>query len=188
MSHPHHPTLLHNRLPYFGRTGLVRNGLVAEYWFDEKEGQTVPDRSGNGNTATLGTTTGADTTDPTWHTLGLSFDGIDDKLTGQPAATDIYTYMGDGTYGIGRVRGHRPLNGGKMVHDCRYNRILTAAEQTKNLNYIKNIARQRGFAGTVYKEAYPIPVSAGLMDVSINNASVLWVFPDGTTSTVCRYR
>lgn len=34
MSHPHHPTLLHKRLPYFGR-GLVRNGLVAEYWFDE---------------------------------------------------------------------------------------------------------------------------------------------------------
>lgn len=34
MSHPHHPTLLHNRLPYFGR-GLVRNGLVAEYRFDE---------------------------------------------------------------------------------------------------------------------------------------------------------
>jgi hypothetical protein len=35
MSHLHHPTLLHNRLPYFGRTGLVRNGLVAEYRFDE---------------------------------------------------------------------------------------------------------------------------------------------------------
>ena len=34
MSHPHHPTLLHKRLPYFGR-GLVRNGLVAEYRFDE---------------------------------------------------------------------------------------------------------------------------------------------------------
>src|SRR5690606_6761012 len=37
MSHPHHPTLLHNRLPYFGRTGLVRNGLVAEYRFDESK-------------------------------------------------------------------------------------------------------------------------------------------------------
>ena len=185
MSHPHHPTLLHKRLPYFGR-GLVRNGLVAEYPFNTGSGQTVPDVSGNGNHGTLGSTSGVDTNDPAWHPLGLSFDGVDDVITGQPSATDVYTYMGDGVYGIGRVRGHRAKNGGKAVCDLRYNRLLTTAEKTRNLQYVSSLARRRGFTGTVYKEAFPIPCTAGLMDVSITGAPVLWVFPDGTTSTASR--
>jgi len=104
-------------------------------------------------------------------------------ITGQPSATDVYTYMGDGVYGIGRVRGHRAKNGGKAVCDLRYNRLLTTAEKTRNLQYVSSLARRRGFTGTVYKEAFPIPCTAGLMDVSITGAPVLWVFPDGTTST-----
>jgi len=107
-------------------------------------------------------------------------------ITGQPSATDVYTYMGDGVYGIGRVRGHRAKNGGKAVCDLRYNRLLTTAEKTRNLQYVSSLARRRGFTGTVYKEAFPIPCTAGLMDVSITGAPVLWVFPDGTTSTASR--
>jgi hypothetical protein len=71
MSHLHHPTLLHNRLPYFGRTGLVRNGLVAEYRFDESKNllkysqqfdnaawtKTNATATGNATTAPDGTTT-----------------------------------------------------------------------------------------------------------------------------------
>ena len=181
-----HPTLLHDRLPLLGRQGLVRNGLVAEYPFNTGSGQTVPDVSGNGNHGTLGSTSGVDTNDPAWHPLGLSFDGVDDVITGQPSATDVYTYMGDGVYGIGRVRGHRAKNGGKAVCDLRYNRLLTTAEKTRNLQYVSSLARRRGFTGTVYKEAFPIPCTAGLMDVSITGAPVLWVFPDGTTSTASR--
>jgi hypothetical protein len=60
----HHQTLI--PLMSGGNQGLVRNGLVAEYRFDEKGGQTLIDHSGLGNHGTLGSTTGADTNDPTY--------------------------------------------------------------------------------------------------------------------------
>jgi hypothetical protein len=81
MSHPHHPTLLHNRLPYFVRTGLVRSGLVAEYRFNEGSGQILYDYSGNNNHGTLGSTTGSDTNDPTYTGQG-ALCTTDDYFTG----------------------------------------------------------------------------------------------------------
>ena len=60
---------------------LVRDGLVAEYRFDEGRGQVLCDYSGNGNHGTLGSTRGADTNDPLWTPQGLQFDGVDDYVS-----------------------------------------------------------------------------------------------------------
>lgn len=43
-------------------------GLVAEWTFDEGTGQTTADKSGTGNSATLGATSAVETADPTWIT------------------------------------------------------------------------------------------------------------------------
>jgi hypothetical protein len=53
--------------------GLVRSGLVAEYRFNEGSGQVLHDYSGNNNHGVLGSTTGADTNDPTWTGNGAYF-------------------------------------------------------------------------------------------------------------------
>ncbi len=41
-------------------------GLVGEWTFDEGTGQTTADHSGTGNTATLGATSAAEGSDPSW--------------------------------------------------------------------------------------------------------------------------
>ncbi len=51
----------------------VANGLEVMYAFDEGSGQTLADLSGNGHTATLGSTAGADTNDPLWNAAGLAY-------------------------------------------------------------------------------------------------------------------
>jgi hypothetical protein len=61
--------------------GIIKRGLVAEYRFDEKGGQTLIDHSGLGNHGTLGSTTGADTNDPTYTGQGASFT-TDDYIAG----------------------------------------------------------------------------------------------------------
>jgi hypothetical protein len=61
--------------------GLVRSGLVAEYRFNEGSGQVLHDYSGNNNHGVLGSTTGADTNDPTWTGKGASFT-TDDYISG----------------------------------------------------------------------------------------------------------
>lgn len=57
--------------------GIVRRGLVAEYRFDEGQGDILHDFSGQGNHGQLGSTAGADTNDPTWTARGLEFGGDD---------------------------------------------------------------------------------------------------------------
>lgn len=55
-------------------------GAVAVYDFVQgANAQTLYDKSGNGNNGTLGSTGGAEGTDPTWTAQGLSFDGVDDQ-------------------------------------------------------------------------------------------------------------
>ena len=63
---------------------LVRDGLVAEYRFDEGRGQVLCDYSGNGNHGQLGSTREADTNDPLWTPQGLEFDGVDDYVAIKP--------------------------------------------------------------------------------------------------------
>jgi hypothetical protein len=71
-------------------TGIPRNGLVAEYRFDEGNGQNLTDYSGKGNHGQLGSTGGIDSSDPTWITAGLSFDMIDDWINlGNQPTTNI---------------------------------------------------------------------------------------------------
>jgi hypothetical protein len=59
-------------------------GIVGGIWkFNDGSGQTIPDSSGNNNTATLGSTPGPDANDPTWvqgvtaTRKALHFDGQD---------------------------------------------------------------------------------------------------------------
>jgi hypothetical protein len=59
----------------------IKDGLVAEYRFDEGRGQVLCDYSGNGNHGTLGSTRDADTNDPLWTPQGLQFDGVDDYVS-----------------------------------------------------------------------------------------------------------
>jgi hypothetical protein len=59
----------------------IRDGLVAEYLFDEGRGQVLCDYSGNGNHGQLGSTPQADTNDPLWTPQGLEFDGVDDYVS-----------------------------------------------------------------------------------------------------------
>lgn len=68
----------------------VRDGLVAEYRFDEGRGQVLCDYSGNGNHGQLGSTREADTNDPLWTPQGLEFDGVDDYVDcGNPESLRI---------------------------------------------------------------------------------------------------
>ena len=57
--------------------GVVQDGLVTEWRFDEGAGQVLTDHTGNGHHGRLGSTTGADAADPAWTAQGLSFDGGD---------------------------------------------------------------------------------------------------------------
>jgi len=50
-----------------GTPGAVSSGLVGWWRLDEGSGQIVADSSGSGNNGYLGTSTGSDTTDPTWN-------------------------------------------------------------------------------------------------------------------------
>lgn len=63
------------KLPPPAPSGVVPNGLVAEYRFDEGAGQTLRDYGIKKNNlhGQLGSTAGADTNDPTWTAQGLSF-------------------------------------------------------------------------------------------------------------------
>jgi glucan-binding YG repeat protein len=184
LSSPSAPAVSALALAASTELGLVRSGLVAEYRFNEGSGQVLHDYSGNNNHGTLGSTTGADTNDPAWTPAGSSYDGVDDYVTGAPSATTIQTLMGDGTIAAGMVRGKRTNVKATVYYEGRWSRELTQAEKNNNLAYLKGVVLRRGFTGTVYDWAYPIPCNAGTMDFTITNGQgILWVFPDGTTST-----
>ena len=73
--------------------GIVQDGLVAEWRFDQGAGMTLTDYSGNGHDGTLGAGGAA----PAWTAEGLSFDGGDFvTLPTMPAvqAVDIVFYVG----------------------------------------------------------------------------------------------
>ncbi len=67
-------------LPGDSGEGIVRDGLVACFKFDERQGQRLIDWSPYGNHGTLGSSIGADTNDPAWTPQGLSFI-TDDYIT-----------------------------------------------------------------------------------------------------------
>jgi hypothetical protein len=68
-------TLQQPRLALPGQKGegIIRDGLVAWYKFDERQGQRLIDYSGYGNHGQLGSTIGSDTNDPTWNGQGLAY-------------------------------------------------------------------------------------------------------------------
>ncbi|MFH1227842.1 MAG: DUF2341 domain-containing protein [Planctomycetota bacterium] len=67
-------------------TWLYNAGLVGSWHFSEGIGQSLLDMSGNGNNGQLGSTSGADASDPSWTAGGrfgnaLTFDGVDDYVS-----------------------------------------------------------------------------------------------------------
>ncbi|KPK38533.1 MAG: hypothetical protein AMJ69_08220, partial [Gammaproteobacteria bacterium SG8_47] len=69
----------------FYTVGSESGGILLGHWtFNEGSGQSAADSSGNGNNGMLGTSTGADTGDPTWECVGggyaLNFDGSNDEV------------------------------------------------------------------------------------------------------------
>lgn len=82
-----------NRLLLMKRPRLVP-GAVAYWDCTQVAGQVLPDLSGNGNHATLGSTAGADTNDPTAGPTGLTFGGDDGVLVPTvPYSTTEITVM-----------------------------------------------------------------------------------------------
>src|SRR3990167_10774603 len=71
----------------------------AAYWkFDDSQGQTAQDSTTNNNDGTLGATSGAESSDPTWQTEDmcvsgkcLKFDGTDDVVTVSNSVANIQT-------------------------------------------------------------------------------------------------
>jgi hypothetical protein len=175
-----------------GLRSLLRTpGLVACYlpWLDGS-GQTLTDWTGLGNDRQLGSTAGADADDPTWGTGGkwLEFDGIDDILADGPTATTVWSLLGD-DYGnaLGWVRGKRTNVAGRFYAELRFDREIGVAERRRIFRNVEAMLKLQGVTGTFYDWAYPIPCTAGTMDFSITNADdLLWVAPDGTTSTAVR--
>lgn len=87
-------------------TPLVTTGLVADYKFDQGSGQQLTDYTANAYHGTLGSTAGADTNDPAWSSLGLTF-AIDDYVripagalggTGAATVMAVVRLSGDGNY------------------------------------------------------------------------------------------
>lgn len=76
------------RLPLKKPQGLPKYGLVAEYRFDEGSGQVLTNYYGTGNSGTLGTSTGAEASDPTWGSNGLYFATDDQVNLGQFTETN----------------------------------------------------------------------------------------------------
>lgn len=77
-----------------GSKGVIRNGLIAYYKFNEGSGQVLRDYSGKGYNGQLGSTAGADASDPTWSSQGLTYTAT--KYVSAPAiplttATTIFT-------------------------------------------------------------------------------------------------
>ena len=182
-----------------GASGLPRQGLCALYDpYRDAYGltpeqramlQTAKDYSGNGTNATYGSTAGADANDPSNTGLAFAYDGVDDAFTNTPSGT-VYSYVlaGD-AYGIGAgwVRGKRTNVAGRVYLALYYNRRLTEAEYARLWPVGRQYLARRGFTGTAYNEAWPIPCTAGVMDFGLTDSpGHLWVFPDGTTSTANR--
>lgn len=175
-----------------GLRSLLRTpGLVAAYLpYLDGSGQTLTDWTGLGNDRQLGSTAGADADDPTWGTGGkwLEFDGIDDVLADGPAATTVWSLLGD-NYGnaLGWVRGKRKNVAGRMYAELRFNREIGAFERARIFANVRTLLTAQDITGKFYDWAYPIPCTAGTMDFSIANATdLLWVAPDGATSTAAR--
>jgi hypothetical protein len=86
--------------------GIVQDGLVAEWRFDEGAGQVLTDHTANGHQGRLGSATGTDAADPTWTAQGLSFDGGDFVehdpvgIAGGAARTVLAVVKTAGTFGL----------------------------------------------------------------------------------------
>jgi hypothetical protein len=92
LSSPSTPVVSALALAASSELGLVRSGLVAEYRFNEGSGQILYDYSGNNNHGTLGSTTGADTNDPTYTGQGASFTTDDYIITRGVSAFSLSQY------------------------------------------------------------------------------------------------
>lgn len=73
------------------QSGIIRNGLTAEYRFNEGAGTILHDYSGNNYHGIFGDGSDPTTDNPTWIASGLSFDGGDFVTIGAIAGNNIKT-------------------------------------------------------------------------------------------------
>jgi hypothetical protein len=71
----------------------LNEGSFALAYEQTDDGQILKDRSGQGQTGTLGSTLGADSNDPAWKQHRLDFDGVDDRV--EAPSGGIFTSAGD---------------------------------------------------------------------------------------------
>ena len=107
------------KVTYTGGSG----GCSAHWQFDEGTGQTAADSSPNGNDATLGSSAGSDTNDPSWSCVAggyaLDFDGVDNyaNVGSSSTANSLTNDMtvaawikADDVTGLRRFAGHARTN------------------------------------------------------------------------------
>lgn len=111
--------------------GIVRNGLIAEYRFNEGAGQILYDYKNNNN-GQLGSTAGADTNDPTWTTQGLTF-ATDDYCV-MPVPFDV---NGDWTVCLVVKRDGIPA-GGEYFYS-----IGNSTTDTPNIAFLNDVVANR---------------------------------------------
>ncbi len=104
------------------RKKIPTSGLVSYLKIDEGSGQVLKDRHVTDNDFTLGSTTNADTNDPTWATGYLTYDGVDNYcdqavIASNVGTVKISTYAGQAflwdsgqnfTPYVGQVNGNNP--------------------------------------------------------------------------------
>lgn len=92
--------------------------------------QSVVDRSGLGNTVQRGSTSGADTNDPSWSPVSLYFDGVDDVVANEPVADYALYAWGATNSALGWVS-EIPATAGYWFGGIRMSRTPGASEEAR---------------------------------------------------------
>jgi hypothetical protein len=173
------------RAPEGAAPAIVPDGLIAEWRFDSGAGQTLIDASGNGHHGQLGSTAGTDVNDPTWGSLGLSFDGVNDYVVA-PVGIAIVT----GTFTC-LVRPDRTLNGTKISQAMAIN---DREGLTLNLDHSSAAFREAADINTVQAGAAwvvakygPLVQSSWYCLTVVNTGSSLIAWRNGAKITTTPY-
>jgi hypothetical protein len=142
-------------------------GAVAYWDCTQVVGQVLPDLSGNGNHATLGSTAGADTNDPTAGPIGLTFDGDDRVNCGLP--NRIFAAPGS-PFSV--VIAHSAVSDGTIIARCGAGAVGTRQFQYYLSGASTLSINLRGTITAVYSGAATL--------ASPHAITITW---DGTTAT-----
>jgi hypothetical protein len=164
---------------------IIPDGLIAEWRFDSGAGQTLIDASGNGHHGQLGSTAGTDVNDPTWGSLGLSFDGVNDYVVA-PVGIAIVT----GTFTC-LVRPDRTLNGTKISQPMSINDRegmgLNLDHTNSSFKEAATINTVQGGGAWVIAKYAPLAQSSWYCLTLVNTGSNLIAWRNGAKITTTPY-